>query len=130
MAELTINILSPSRVVLRQAASSITLPSVLGQLGILPGHTRLVSEISVGELRVGDDSSQRFFVSGGYIDIKDNNVNVLADVVERPDEISIDRARKALDRAKTRIEKPSADVDLTRALASMTRATQRLEIAK
>ena len=130
MSELLINIISPSKVILRKSASSITVPSTLGQIGILPGHAKMVSEMSVGELRIGEDQTQRFFVSGGYVDVRDNNVNVLAEVVERPEEISIERAKQSLERAKSRIAKPSEDFDLSRALASLARATQRLEIAK
>lgn len=130
MHELVVNIFSPSRVIVKKSASSITVPSITGEIGILPGHAKMVSEISIGELKIDGDASQRFFVSGGYVDVKEDNVKVMVEVVERPEEISVERAKKSLERAKSRIEKPSDDFDLARALASIARATHRIEIAK
>lgn len=130
MAELDISILSPSKVITQQSASSITLPSTFGQIGILPGHAGMVSELSIGELSIEGQSSQKFFVSGGYVDIRDDKVVVLAEVVERPEDIDRARAEKALERAKMRIDKPTEDVNLARAMAAMARATQRLALAR
>jgi F-type H+-transporting ATPase subunit epsilon len=100
-------------------------------MGILPGHTRLVSELGVGELNVtGGGQDQKYFVAGGYVDVAEDNVTVLVDVVEKPADIDAERAEKAKQRALDRLNNigSKSDVDLMRAQAALSRAEGRLAI--
>jgi len=130
MSELEISILSPAKNITKQSAESVTLPSLIGQICILPGHTKMVSELAVGELKIGRDSSNRFFISGGYVDVNDDKVVVMAEVIESPEDIDVVRAKKALDRANKRLSNPTGDVDLVRAMAALMRAKERLALAR
>jgi len=130
MSELHINILSPAKVVARTKSEHVQLPGALGYLGILPGHTRFLSELGVGQLTVHASSGPVvYFVSGGYVDVNQDVVTVLADVIEGRTEIDVARAEKAKARALARLAKPTADLDVERAMASLARANQRLATA-
>ena len=126
MAELQVQILTPAKVVLKATAAKIQIPGSLGYMGILPGHTKMVAELGVGDLTV--DSAPRFFVAGGFVDVADDKVTVLVDVAERPGDIDRDRAEKAKQRALDRLQQ-KVGVDIMRAQASSLRAEARLSIA-
>lgn len=129
--ELQVNILSPAKVVARTKATHVLAPGSQGYLGILPGHTRLIAELGVGHLQVDGDGGKKeiFFLSGGYLDVADDNVTVLADVIERSGDIDLARAEKAKARALDRLER-KAEVDVMRAQAALLRATTRISLAR
>ncbi len=130
MSELKVNILSPAKVVARAKSEYVQLPGALGCLGILPGHTRFLSELGVGQLTVQSPSGPMvYFVSGGYVDVNQDVVTVLADIIESRSEIDQARAEKAKARALARLAKPTPDLSVDRAMASLTRAIQRLATA-
>lgn len=126
MAELQVSVLSPSRIVAKSTTDYLQVPSVNGYLGIMPGHTAYVTEIGVGELKLG--SGEAFFVSGGYLDVHDDKVTVMVDVAERPSEIDRARAESAQKRALDRLEK-KVEVDIIRAQAALLRAKVRIELS-
>lgn len=127
--ELQVSILSPAKVVARTKATHVHVPGSQGYLGVLPGHARLVTELGVGELSVDTDGGKQiFFVSGGYVDVANDNVTLLVDVAERPGDIDIQRAEKAKARALDRLDQKTG-VDVQRAQASLLRATQRLTLS-
>jgi F-type H+-transporting ATPase subunit epsilon len=128
-AELEVSILSPARVVSKTPASQVQLPGTLGYMGILPGHTRFVGELGIGELTVDASAGKQvYFIAGGYVDVADDKVTVLVDVVEKPSDIDVGRAEKAKQRALDRLHNKAA-VDLTRAQAALLRAETRLTVA-
>jgi F-type H+-transporting ATPase subunit epsilon len=131
MAELQLNILSPAKVVARTRAVHVLVPGSQGYLGILPGHTRLIAELGVGEMSVDGEGGKKetFFVAGGYVDVANDNVTLLADVIERPQDIDIQRAEKAKSRALDRLDK-AAEVDVMRAQAALLRATTRISLVQ
>jgi F-type H+-transporting ATPase subunit epsilon len=129
MAEMQLNILSPAKVVAKTKATHVLVPGIEGYLGILPGHTRFVTEMATGELAVDEGSTRQvYFVSGGYVEVIDDVVTVLADVVEKPGDIDVQRAEKAKARALDRLHQ-RAGVDVMRAQAALTRASTRLTMA-
>jgi len=129
MAELQVNILSPAKVVAKTKAFQVQLPGVLGYLGILPGHTRFITELQAGEMAVeGAGGKQVYFVSGGYADQADDVLTVLVDVVEKPVDIDVARAERAKQRALERLGRKEG-VDFARAQAALARAEQRLMVA-
>lgn len=131
---LQVNLYSPEKPLAEISADYVHLPGAQGYLGILPGHTALISELGVGELRItggNAGSSHAYFISGGYIEVLDDQVKILVDVVERHDEIDVDRAISAEDRAKKRLEdKADLAVDIARALAALERAKARRKLAQ
>ena len=129
---LQIDLLSPSRPVVSAQASEVGLPGKEGYLGILPGHAALITELGVGELRiVGDAFSRKFFISGGYAEVLNDRVQVMADVVDAAGEIDLERAKKARDRALERLKNSGpTSLDVFRAEASLKRALYRLKISQ
>jgi F-type H+-transporting ATPase subunit epsilon len=131
MSELEIEILAPDRPIAEVSAVGVTVPGTLGYLTILPGHTPLVSELDTGELLVQKaDESLRYFISGGYVEVANDKLKVLADVVEIPDGIDPGRAEKSRNRALERLEEKAHGLDAMRAQAALKRADSRLNMAK
>jgi F-type H+-transporting ATPase subunit epsilon len=128
---ITVNILTPERKVLEAQADSVVVPSVNGELGILDNHAPLAAELAPGEIRMrkGDDI-QYFAVSGGFVEVQNNRVTVLAETAEMANEIDLERARQAAERAKAALHSPQGQVDLSQAQAALRRALVRLHAAE
>ena len=78
-----IDIATPEKLLLQHAAESAQIPGKDGYMGILPGHAALLSELAAGTLSVtSGGETKNFTVSGGYVEIRDNHVRVLADSAE------------------------------------------------
>jgi F-type H+-transporting ATPase subunit epsilon len=110
----------------------VIAPGSEGVLGILPHHTPLLTSLTYGELiaRKGD-REEAFSIGGGYMDVQPNKVTVLADVAEQADEINVERARAARDRARQQIEAGNLSLDdMIRAEAAMRRALIRLKVGE
>ena len=90
----------------------------------------MVSELAVGELKVEmPEKSQRYAVSGGFLEVLNNRVLILLESAEKAENIDTERARKAKDRAEKRLTNATTEVDLVRAEAALTRAVNRLKVA-
>ena len=129
---LRLDIVTPERTVSSESGlDAVIAPGIEGQLGILPRHSPLMTSLAMGELRIrrGNEESS-FAISGGFLEIRDDVVTVLADVAERAEEIDLDRARAARERAQQRIDQRTVDIDMARAAASMQRALLRLRVAE
>ena len=131
--ELKVNILAPGKTVATVRAKHVQLPGSLGYMGILPGHASLVAELGIGEVKVeGDqlntpDKVMYFFIAGGYVEVYEDEVTILADVVEKPEEMDIERAKKAQERAHKRLSKENdtENLDIERARLALLRALAR-----
>jgi F-type H+-transporting ATPase subunit epsilon len=124
-----LEIVTPDRALLSEDVVSIIAPGVEGYLGVLANHAPLVTELNVGVLRIRypDDTEENVAVSGGFMEVANNRVLVLADAAERPQDIDIQRAKEALLRARRRLQDPTMDRE--RARASLERAINRLRVA-
>ena len=131
MAEkLTLEVITPERKVLSQAVDEVVVPGMDGELGILPDHTPLISRLQTGVLsfRTGTER-QLLHVSGGVVEVLPGHVSVLSDVAERPEEIDLDRAQRARERAERRLATLGEDVDFRRAELKLQRAMIRIQLA-
>ena len=121
--------------VLSDEVAAVVVPGVEGYLGIMAHHAPLVTEIGVGELKVThpDDSISHYAVAGGILEVLDNRVLFLADTAEESEQIDIERAREAQQRAARRLEGAGAEdvsqLDLERARVALMRALNRLHVA-
>jgi F-type H+-transporting ATPase subunit epsilon len=106
MARLTVSIVAPQTRAAHFEADMVTAPSVMGELGILPGHRSLLADLQPGvvTLRAGE-KMDRFAVSGGFIEVERDHVTILAETVERGTEIDVDRARASLKDAEAQVKK-------------------------
>ena len=131
MAGLTLAVVSPEREVLREDGVTLILaPSVDGQLGILPRHAPLITQLAPGtlELRRGAES-QHFSITGGFLEVMNDTVTVLADASESASEISRERAeaaRQAAMRDLDEARRTHDDVMTTQARLALLRALARL----
>lgn len=127
-----LEIVTPRRVVFSGDVESFSAPGVMGGFQVLHSHAPLLSAIGVGEVKVRDAAGTefRYATSGGFVEVRDNKVIVLAETAERADEIDRDRAKAAEDRARKRLSEREKEMDLERARAALLRAVNRLKIAE
>jgi len=122
---------TPTRLAVAETADEVILPGVNGYFGVLPGHAAFLSTLGVGELtyRVGRDE-RHLALAGGFAEIRNDKVIVLADTAELPEDIDRERAERARERAERRLAGRSPDdVDYARAAAALARALVRLQVA-
>lgn len=130
---INLEIVTVERLLYSDDVDMVVAPGIEGVLGILPNHTPLLTALDHGELIVRKEGEEELFfaVSGGYMDVQPHKVTVLADAAERADEISLERAREARDRAQRMIETGGLSMDdLIRAEAALRRALVRLKVGQ
>ncbi len=128
---ISVDILTPDRRVLQAQADSVVVPAWDGELGILSHHAPLLTQLQPGQIRMRTGNElQLFAVSGGFVEIQNNHVVVMAETAEMAHEIDIERARQAAERAKAALRSPAAGVDLAQAEAALRRALVRLHAAE
>jgi len=127
--KILLRIVTPDRQVVREDVDEVVAPGREGYLGILPGHAPLLSELKPGEMnyRRGSDL-RRLAIGGGLLEVLPEQVTVLAETAERPEEIDIARAQSARERAEMRLKSPDPEVDLNRAAVALQRALIRLQV--
>ena len=134
MAEKTfkLEIVTPERIVLSEDVVSLTVPGAEGSLGILANHAPLVAELMIGEIVIRDEDGHitRLATGGGFMEVKENVVRILADTAERPEEIDIARAEESKRRAEERLRSSTEDVNRARAEAALKRAIIRIRVAR
>jgi F-type H+-transporting ATPase subunit epsilon len=128
-------IVTPERQLLRESVVEVTLPGAEGQLGVLPGHAPLITELGIGELSYqAKDSSESAPVAiiSGFAEVLGDRVTVLAETAERPEEIDIARAEEAKKRAEQRLAAAASDpnVDWGRAAVALQRSLIRIQVAR
>lgn len=125
-------IATPERVVFKDEVEQITLPTKMGEITILPNHIPLISVLAPGELIVKKGNVARAMsVSGGFIEVQAEKVVVLADTAERAEEIDIERARAAKERAKEAMEKKNLDaVQFTSLAAQIEKEMARIRVGR
>jgi F-type H+-transporting ATPase subunit epsilon len=128
---LTLELATPTRLVVTAEVDEVVAPGSLGYFGVLPGHAPLLATLGIGEVtyRIGRDE-HHVAVSGGFAEVRNDKVIILADSAETPADVDRIRAERARDRAETRLAGRSPDeVDYTRAAAALARALTRLQVA-
>jgi F-type H+-transporting ATPase subunit epsilon len=126
-----LEIVTPSKLLVKDAAEEAQIPGVSGYLGILPGHAPLITELAVGVLTYkASGATHTLSVAWGFMEVLPDKVTILAEAAERPQEIDIERAQKAKDRAEQRLKSNDLEVDYTRAEDALQRAETRLNVAK
>ena len=105
MAEkLELEVVTPDRLVVKEPVDIVMAIGALGEFGILPNHIPFLTTLQPGELRYRkDDQLEYMAVTGGFAEISDNKVTILAEAAERAREIDIDRAKRAKERAEKRL---------------------------
>jgi F-type H+-transporting ATPase subunit epsilon len=120
---------TPERQLVREQVEDVQLPGLDGYMGILPGHAPLVGQLGTGFLTFMSGSKRRYLaVDGGFLEIREDHVRVLADSAQAAEDIDVNRARAELKEAQDRLAKP--DADPAAALHEVARAQARVEVAE
>jgi F-type H+-transporting ATPase subunit epsilon len=130
--KLSVEVVTGERVVYAENdVDMVVAPGAEGQLGILPKHAPLFSLLSAGEMRIKKGGGeQSLVVFGGFLEVANNRVLVLADTAEKVEEIDISRAEAARQRAEANLSQRGAGADLSLAEASLQRAAVRIRVAQ
>jgi F-type H+-transporting ATPase subunit epsilon len=131
-AKLNVEVVTGERVVYaEQDVDMVVAPGAEGQLGILPKHAPLFSLLSAGEMRIKKGGAeQSLVVFGGFMEVSNNRVLILADTAERVEEIDIARAEEARHRAEAHLGQRGTGADLSTAEAQLQRAAVRIRVAQ
>ena len=128
MATILLEVATPDKgEVYKNDINMLIVRSICGELGILPTHARLLTELNPHAMRIKVGGGEtELFVSGGFMEVTPDKITILADAAENPDDIDVDRAKAAYERASERLNKKDSDIDINRAEAALARAKARL----
>jgi F-type H+-transporting ATPase subunit epsilon len=128
---LLLEIITPTKVVLKEEVDEIIAPAFDGEISILPNHVNLFTRLKHGEMIIKKNGkSSAFAVMGGFLEISDNKINVLADYAIRAEDIEIAKAQQASERAKKLVEERKGKEDLAIAEGELMRSILELRVAK
>jgi F-type H+-transporting ATPase subunit epsilon len=128
---LHVEVVTAERELYNGEANLVSAPGVEGRLGILPKHAALLTILAPGELNIQlDGAEEPLFVSGGFLEVSNNSVTVLADTAEQAEEIDQARAEEARRRAQERIEQSQSDAERAELQGALARAVARIRVAE
>ena len=128
-----LSVVTPERQLLKETVIEVDIPGVEGQLGILPGHAPLMTELGIGELSYRTATSSKpisLSIVRGFAEVLGDRVTVLAETAERAEEIDLARAEAAMARAQKRLASSDTNIDWDRAGAALQRSLIRIHVAR
>jgi F-type H+-transporting ATPase subunit epsilon len=130
VSKMTVEVVTPERVVYSGEAKMVIARGVEGDLGILPNHMPLVTPLKVAPVRIQTegDKETKIAVSGGFMEVRGDKVTILAETAELPEDIDVARAQAAKARAEKRLIDKHPDLDVRRAELALQRAIARLDV--
>lgn len=130
MEKLRLIIVTPYGQVLSEDVDEVTAPGSEGEFGVLPGHMPFFTTLKIGILTYKKDGQTNYvFINSGYAEVTHDKVIITADSAERAEDIDLERAIKAKERAEERLKKME-EIDVARATAALERATMRIQLAQ
>ena len=132
MSSMLLEIVTPERIVYAKAVDMVIVKGVEGELGILPNHIPFVTSLKVAPVTAKHgNEAETLAVNGGFLEVRKDKVVILAESAELSEEIDIDRAEAAKERAESRLNEANQDdIDYLRAEIALQRAVNRLDVAK
>lgn len=128
---LRVEVVAAERSILSGEADEVLADTVEGQIGILPRHAPMLTLLVPGAVRLRSGSDEEVLaVGGGFLEVSENTVVILADSAERAEEIDLARAEEARRRAAARLRGRGPDLDQDRAQAALARSLSRLRVAE
>ena len=126
-------VVTPERQLLQETVVEVTIPGLDGELGILPGHAPLITELGIGELRYRTTTSSQpilLAILRGFAEVLPDRVTLLAETAERAEEIDLERAEASKARAEQRLASNDTNIDWDRATVALQRALIRIQVAR
>ncbi len=128
--KLQLEVVTPDKQVVNETVDYVSCPGVEGEFGVLKDHVALLSALKVGVLRYDKDGKHEYiFISGGFADVNDNIITILAESAEVAKDIDKGRAQKAQQRAEERLNKKEEGLDVLRAEVALQKALVRQSLA-
>ncbi len=127
-----LEIITPQKAAYKGQVLAVTVPGTLGSFQILFNHAPLISTMEIGiiKIKLSEDKTEYYATSGGTVEVLNNKILILSDSLEFAEEIDIDRAKRAMQRARERLENKNEEIDTVRAEAALARAVNRLQVAE
>ncbi len=134
-SRLQFTIVTPESTIFDGSVGQVSIMTAAGEITVLPHHIPLLGILTPGELKIQDDSGEELHiaVAGGFVEVAaDNHVTVLADAAERADEIDLERAQQAQERARIALEKKqfANDIEFAALQAALERSLSRIKVAR
>ncbi len=131
MATLELSVLTSEREIYSGRVDMVIAPGSLGELGILPNHADLLTSLEYGRMIIRKDGQEtELAVGGGFLEIANNKVIVLADAADRIEEIDVARAEEARARAQEALEHAEDEVSIAEAQAALRLSLMRIRIGR
>lgn len=131
MKDFTLKIIAPDRVFYEGQVDSVEFNTSEGEIGILPGHEPTTVIVKPGVLVIDEGETEKIAaLHEGFAEILQGGVTILAEIVEWPDEIDLDRAEEARQRAEARLQSKGPEIDVVRAESALRRAIARINVLK
>ena len=125
-----LEIVTPEKLVVRDTADEVHIPGRNGYIGVLPGHAPLITELGAGEISYRSGGQlHRFSMAWGFAEILPDRVTILAETVERADEIDVQRAQESLSKAEEALKSAQSEEDVDNYLGQVGRARARIDVA-
>lgn len=129
--KLHLEIVTPTGVAYKDDVDEITVPTQNGYIGILPHHIPLLTQVTSGELRVKKGSSSQFLaITGGFLEVANNKVTILADYAVRSEDVEVAKAESAKKRAEQLLKEKLSERDFVKVEAELRRSLLELKVAK
>lgn len=130
MATFNLEIVTPDKSFFNDEVEMVIVRGCEGDLAVLKDRTPIATPLKIGKVRIFQDKSERIAaLVDGYITVIDNKATIVTDAAEWPDEIDVERAKKAKERAESRLENRHSDIDAIRAETALRRALNRLDVS-
>ncbi len=127
---LLLEIITPEKVVYKDEVDEVIIPTVNGEIAVLPHHVNLLSQIIPGELIIKKgDKTESIAITGGFLDVNKNGVNILADYAIKAGDIETAKAKEAQERAERLMKEKTTDKDFKIAEAELRKAILQLKVA-
>jgi F-type H+-transporting ATPase subunit epsilon len=131
MKTLKVNIVTPDGPVYDSEVEMVSTKAQSGELGILPGHIPMVAPLQIGAVRLKNGGNTELVaVSGGFLEVRPEQVTILAQAAETAEAIDVERAKEAKSRAESRLQAQKEDVDFKRAEIALKRAMNRINVSE
>jgi len=127
---LELEIVTPEKLLVKEPADAVQIPGKAGEIGVLPGHAPLLTELTIGEIAYKHGGkTEHLSVAWGFAEVLPNKVTILAQTAERANEIDVPRAQAAKARAEEALRNPTPDLDYDATLNAIKRAEVRIKVA-
>lgn len=126
-----LELVTPLSKILSEEVNFVMLRTTEGDMGILPNHSPFVAGLATGEMKVRNNGQEKFYyISGGFVEISDNIVTILADEAMDVKDIDLEAARKEAQIAKEKLEKIAEDIDIANVQKTLTQALTKVKLAE